>query len=188
MFNRISEINRNEVPIKTWIPWNPVAMKNDDPYDESEIENSAWKYSIAWRREKYIPNKHVILSDIMACNFMFDRIAWWDHVTDAPDLTKMMVLSRGTFIGLKALIKNGGHVWPISNIGLSLEWKYAQKNEEKNNTSEIMNKIIPIFSPFITIDWWNPCIEDSRLTSFHHINDLIRIIIKITIDFSLNDE
>lgn len=52
---------------------------------------------------------------------MFERIAWCDQVTDAPDLTKMIVFSNGTFIGLNALIITGGHVCPISSIGLSLE-------------------------------------------------------------------
>lgn len=62
-------------------------------------------------------------------------------------------MSNGTFMGLKALIRCGGQFCPISNIGLSLEWKYAQKKEEKNSTSEIMNRIIPIFRPFVTIIW-----------------------------------
>jgi len=33
------------VPIITWIPWNPVAIKNDEPYTESAIENPASIYS-----------------------------------------------------------------------------------------------------------------------------------------------
>jgi len=32
---------RNVVPIITWSPWNPVAIKNVDPKAESEIENGA---------------------------------------------------------------------------------------------------------------------------------------------------
>lgn len=39
------QINRNVVPIRTCAPWNPVAMKNVDPYVESVIENSACQYS-----------------------------------------------------------------------------------------------------------------------------------------------
>lgn len=49
---RIKQINRNVVPINTWIPWNPVAIKNVDPYTESEIENGACLYSYAWSIEK----------------------------------------------------------------------------------------------------------------------------------------
>lgn len=38
---RRRDTSRKVVPIITWSPWNPVAMKNVDPYDESAIENSA---------------------------------------------------------------------------------------------------------------------------------------------------
>jgi hypothetical protein len=37
------------VPIITCRPWNPVAMKNVDPYLESAIVNDASMYSYAWR-------------------------------------------------------------------------------------------------------------------------------------------
>jgi len=45
----------------------------------------------------------------------------------------------------------GGHIDPNSIVGDSLLWKNAQKNDAKNNTSEIMNRIIPHRSPFVTI-------------------------------------
>lgn len=35
----------NSVPTITWIPWNPVAMKNVDPYTLSAIVNGASTYS-----------------------------------------------------------------------------------------------------------------------------------------------
>lgn len=73
-------------------------------------------------------------------------------MTVTPDLTRMMVFSSGTFIGLNVLIKGGGQDWPISSIGLTLEWKYAQKKEVKNSTSDVINRIIPIFNPFSTIN------------------------------------
>jgi hypothetical protein len=38
---------------------------------------------------------------------------------------------------------NGGHASPISIVGAKLLWKKAQKNEKKNNTSDVINKIIP---------------------------------------------
>jgi len=53
-------------------------------------------------------------------------------------------------IGLNGVIERGGHVCPISILGDTLLWKNAQKNEEKNSTSDVMNRIIPVFSPFIT--------------------------------------
>lgn len=42
---RKKQINKNVVPINTCSPWNPVAIKNVDPYDESEILKGASKYS-----------------------------------------------------------------------------------------------------------------------------------------------
>jgi hypothetical protein len=41
----------------------------------------------------------------------------------------------------------GGHNCPISKSGDKDIWKYAQKNDIKNKTSEIINKIIPIRIP-----------------------------------------
>lgn len=40
---------------------------------------------------------------------------------------------------------------PSSIVGDSLEWKNAQKNDTKNNTSDTINKIIPHRKPFVTI-------------------------------------
>jgi hypothetical protein len=45
----------------------------------------------------------------------------------------------------------GGHIDPISIVGDNLLWKNAQKNDTKNRTSEMMNKIIPHRSPLVTI-------------------------------------
>lgn len=52
---RIKQIVRNEEPISTWAPWNPVATKNVDPYTLSAIENEASMYSPACRNVKYNP-------------------------------------------------------------------------------------------------------------------------------------
>ena len=48
-------------PTITWIPWNPVAIKNDDPKDESWNVNVDILYSIACVAVKYIPNINVII-------------------------------------------------------------------------------------------------------------------------------
>lgn len=42
---RIRHTKRNEDPISTCAPWNPVATKNVDPYTLSAIENDAAWYS-----------------------------------------------------------------------------------------------------------------------------------------------
>lgn len=46
----------------------------------------------------------------------------------------------------------GGHSRPNSTAGVNLEWKNAQKKEKKNITSDVMNIIIPVFSPVNTIE------------------------------------
>jgi len=44
----------------------------------------------------------------------------------------------------------GGHAQPISGVGDRLLWKNAQKNAKKNNTSEVINRIIPQRNPVMT--------------------------------------
>ena len=44
----------------------------------------------------------------------------------------------------------GGHKDPILTVGDILLWKRAQKTEIKNNTLEIMNRIILHRSPLVT--------------------------------------
>lgn len=61
----------------------------------------------------------------------------------APEARRMAVLRRGIWNGLKAWIPAGGHMVPSSTAGDSLLWKKAQKNEKKNKTSEVINRIIP---------------------------------------------
>jgi hypothetical protein len=45
---------RKIVPIITCNPWNPVAIKKEDPKIESENVKVAWLYSIPWSIIKYI--------------------------------------------------------------------------------------------------------------------------------------
>jgi len=71
-------------------------------------------------------------------------------VTDTPEDRRMIVLSSGILMGLNTIINSGGQTIPNSMFGEILEWKNAQKNEEKNRTSEEINRIIPTFNPLIT--------------------------------------
>ena len=50
----------------------------------------------------------------------------------------------------------GGHVVPSSTAGVSLLWKKAQKNEKKNRTSEVINRIIPHCRPVTTREVCSP--------------------------------
>jgi len=92
----------------------------------------------------------VIAREILALLKLPFNISWWDHVIDTPEDRSRIVFRRGILIGLNALILIGGHSCPSSTVGEILLWKNAQKNEMKKNTSDEMNRIIPIFSPFIT--------------------------------------
>lgn len=153
-------------------------MKNVLPKHESVIENGASMYSNLWKPEKIAPSMIVIISDFLAFLNFFVSISWWDHVILTPDDSKMMVFNKGILIGLNGIIDCGGHDWPSSIVGEILLWKNAQKNEMKKNTSDVMNKIIPVFSPFITMFEWFPWLVDSRWISRHHIY-AIKIVNKI---------
>lgn len=75
---------------------------------------------------------------------------WWAHVTVTPDARRTAVLRRGTLKGFSGLMPVGGHAQPSSGVGASLLWKNAQKKAKKNSTSEVINKIMPQRSPFVT--------------------------------------
>jgi hypothetical protein len=62
----------------------------------------------------------------------------------------------------------GGHVDPSSIVGDNLLWKNTQKNEMKKNTSEMMKRIIPHRSPFVTMFVSNPWYVPSRTITRHH--------------------
>lgn len=95
---------------------------------------------------------------------------WWDHVTEIPDVNKIIVFNNGTLKGSNTSIFFGGHIIPNSIVGFNLEWKNVQKKEMKKNTSEIIKSNIPIFNPFNTLDVCNPWKVPSRETSRHHWN------------------
>lgn len=81
-------------------------------------------------------------------------------------------------MGEKASIPLQGHVDPIKISGANEAWKNAQKKDKKKKTSDVINKIIPICSPFTTSLVWSPFNKPSRVISRHHWN-LIRISVKI---------
>lgn len=129
--------------MRTWKPWNPVAMKKVEPKIPSEIRKSAETYSKAWKPVKIIAKKTVNKRPDKASAFKPEVIAWWAYVTEAPLLNKIKVLTKGTSKALKVLIPLGGQILPISVGGVKLEAKKAQKNAKKNITSETINNIIP---------------------------------------------
>ena len=109
---------------------------------------------------------------------LFSIRAWCDHVTLIPEESKIKVFNRGTCVALNGVIPVGGHIKPISNVGESLLWKKAQKKEKKNNTSDVINKIIPQRKPLITYNVCRPWKVLSRVISRHHWN-VVNVIISI---------
>lgn len=113
----------------------------------------------------------------MVCEKLFIINELCAQVIEIPEDNKIIVLSIGILIGLNGLIPEGGHCIPISMEGDKLQWKKAQKNDRKNITSDMINKIIPHFILLITFFVCNPWNVDSRITSRHHWNMVIMIII-----------
>jgi hypothetical protein len=46
---------------------------------------------------------------------------WWAHVTEIPEASKIAVLRRGIWKGLKGIIPVGGQWAPSSGVGDNLE-------------------------------------------------------------------
>jgi len=61
-------------------------------------------YSMACNKVKYVPKMQVIINDKLESFIFFLINSLWVQVTDTPDLTKMIVFNKGTFIGLKELM------------------------------------------------------------------------------------
>lgn len=173
-FIRISVYSRNRVPINTCIPWNPVAIKKQDPNAESAIENEASLYSIIWIKEKYVPKRIVMVIYILAWDILFlDISAWWATVTVMPDDKRIKVLSKGINIKLNVWIPEGGHVRPINWVGFNEVLKNAQKKEKNSITSDRIKRSIPICRALTVFFVWSPIYVASRATSRHHKNIII---------------
>ena len=77
-------------------------------------------------------------------------------MTVTPEDRRTVVFRSGIENGLIGWIPEGGQIQPSSGVGARLEWKNAQKNAKKKATSEVINRIIPHRSPFVTDRVWNP--------------------------------
>ena len=142
-------------------------MKKVEPYTESAIEKGASTYSKTCNIVNITPKNTVKLKPFTAWSLFPDTILWWAHVTVAPELNKIAVLSKGTEKGFKACIPRGGHWIPISIAGDKLLWKKAQKKEKNNNISETIKRINPIFKPCKVLLVWKPWYVLSLITSFN---------------------
>jgi len=98
----------------------------------------------------------VIVNPVLVCEKFLSIKPWWAHVTVTPEANKIIVFKRGTWKGLNGITPWGGHCKPNSIVGERLLWKKAQKKEKKNNTSDVINRIIPHRNPFATINVCRP--------------------------------
>lgn len=178
--NRVNDTNKKIEPMMTCSPWKPVAIKNVDPKEESAIQNGASTYSKPWKPVKIAPKETVSRRENFALLKLFLIISWWDQVILTPEDNSKIVFRSGILIGLNELTEQGGHIWPNSTVGETLLWKKAQKKDTKKNTSDAMNKIIPVFNPLITNSEWFPWSEASRWISRHHEKAIKSIRIRDT--------
>ncbi len=169
------ETDRKSEPTRTWIPWNPVVIKNVDPYTESEKVNLDSKYSIAWQNEKIKPNEIVIINPKTLLSRSLFKNAWCDQVIEAPEDKRIIEFNNGISIGWKISIPLGGHLLPISIFGETLLLKKAQKNLIKNITSEAINIIILNFNILTILLEWFPWRVDSLFKSRHHKKDQTKV-------------
>lgn len=139
-----------------------------------------------WRIVKYTP-KIIVKKRNLLHSFLFPvMIKWWAAVKVIPDLRRIIVFINGILIGLNDLIPLHGQFCPIKISGERHEWKKAQKKDKKKNTSDVMNRIIPILSPERTSFVCIPSKVDSRTTSRHHLHEIrtnkIRLMKNIVFD------
>src|SRR5580698_4917497 len=142
---------RNVVPMMTFTPWKPVAMKNAAPYILPEKWNAAWAYSQPCTQVKVRPSAIVQTSPQTRPLRLFSSSAWCAQVTVVPEVSRISVLSSGKCQGSKVWMLFGGHTPPVNAIRpMSWSWsgnsavlKYAQNQATKNITSEAMNRIMP---------------------------------------------
>jgi hypothetical protein len=60
-----------------------------------------------------------------------------------PEDNKIKVFNKGMSSALNVIMPFGGHIFPISIVGVKEAAKKAQKKPKKNITSETIKRIIP---------------------------------------------
>lgn len=173
--NRTKDTIRKMDPIITCNPWNPVVIKKILPNEESDIQNGASTYSNPCNAVKITPKVIVMAKEITDLENFFFNISWWHQVTVTPEDRSRIVFIKGILIGLKVTMDKEGHICPNSIVGEILLWKNAQKKDAKNKTSDTINRIIPIFNPFITSEECIPWYDPSRWTSRHQRNATMNV-------------
>lgn len=96
---------------------------------------------------------------------------WWAYVIVTPEDNKIIVLSKGNSKGLTDSMPIGGQWVPISTLGDTALWKYAQKIPKKKRASDIIKRATPIFKPLCTARVWDPKYVPSVIISLNQ-NDI----------------
>ncbi|KAG0671738.1 hypothetical protein C6P40_002659, partial [Pichia californica] len=100
---------------------------------------------------------------------------------------KIIVFNNGNSVGFIDVIPTGGHVAPISIVGPIAEWKYAQNNDTKINTSDPTNNKNPKFNPLLTAI--NIVANTTDAANANHHNDPIYpCIVKAKVNINDNIE
>lgn len=78
-------------------------------------------YSKACKSVKTTAKQIVIIKEIEASFFDPAKIAWWAHVTEAPELKSKTVFSSGICQASRTVKYAGGQTPPKAGLGLKLE-------------------------------------------------------------------
>jgi len=89
------------------------------------------------------PYIHATNKPVAACSLKPPNKALCAQTVQTPEDNKITVLANGKCHGFKTSIPFGGQIQPKPTAGEVLTWKNVQKNEKKNITSDVINKIIP---------------------------------------------
>ena len=92
------------VPIKTWIPWNPVAIKKIEPKHPSLKQKNEVLYSNNWHNRNKIPKKKERNNLTFLIKNLFLMILWCLKVIVHPLLIRSKEFNKGKFIKLIKLI------------------------------------------------------------------------------------
>lgn len=117
MVERLKTVIKNNVPITTCAPWNPVSMKKAVPKVESLIEKKEELYSRACKSVKAMPRAMVTKRAKHAFIKLPSIKKAWLTVRITPEDRSKSVLTNGTLKQLKDWTERGGQFSPVSIDG-----------------------------------------------------------------------
>src|SRR5262249_44563044 len=139
-------------PPNTCSPWNPVGMKNTEPYAlECSVSPSCIKptYSYPWPQTKYRPIRNVSTyhsrrPHLATCQIRPDRRTWPRSTANTPSW-QVTLDSRRTVVLIEPRVRSRcapGHLMP-SPLSIERIVKYIANSAAKNISSEDSQMIVP---------------------------------------------